>query len=207
MKRLLSILSVAALLLAAGCPPQDKHAPAASSATPTAALPAEGPLLDYDKLRLGMDAVGIAQAYNAPDGRGDGFRRVVQDFDGVQHHIVLFDEKTGQPQRRLVLALLRDELYQIVDRRDGLSAKQADAWRAELEAKHGKAATMPVAGAQWSWGEADGVLLTFTQDNASENSMSANVVLVFKPYADAGYSYLEDWQRAHPDYKAEDLPF
>src|SRR5207244_136597 len=115
------------------------------------------------------------------------------DFQDVQHHIVKFDDKPGAPRRRLVLALLRDELYEIVDRRDGLTAAQAQAWRDALVKQYGKPASEPMPGAQWSWGEKGGLLLSFTQDNASDKAMSANAVLVFQPYADASYNYLADW--------------
>jgi hypothetical protein len=193
-------------LLCAGCPGGEGE-PAPDPSVPTAVLPAKGKLLAYDKLTLGMDSLKLAQVYNAPEGKGEGFRRIVQDFGGVHHHIVKFDDKAGQPSRRLVLALLRDELYEVVDRRDGLTAKQAAAWKAALVKRYGKPDSEPVDGAQWSWGPENGVLLTYTQDNAGDKSMGANVVLVFQPYEDAAYSYLEDWQQQHPDYKPEELPF
>jgi hypothetical protein len=202
------IAAVCALLLLAGCPPGAQNAgKPADPSVPAARLPARSKLLAYDKLHLGMTGLEIAQLYNAPEGKGQGFQRLVQDFQGVQHHIVKFADKAGQPSRRLVLALLRDELYEIVDRRDHLTAAQAKAWRDSLVKQYGKPDSEPVAGAQWSWGPENGLLLTLTQDNASDEAMSANVVLVSQPYEDAAYSYLADWQKAHPEYKAEELPF
>lgn len=203
--RLLPLLLMLALL--AGCPPRESEEAAANPAVPTAPLPAQGRLLEYAGLRLGMTNMDIAQAYNAPDGRGDGFRRVIQDFDGVQHHIVKFDTAATEPPRKLVLALLRDELYQVVDRRDALTAEQAGAWRAELVAAYGEPAAMTIGEAQWIWGPENGVQLTFTQDNATPEAMSAHVMLVYEPYETAAHSYLEAWQRAHPDYQPQELPF
>lgn len=207
--RFSALFLVLPLALLAGCPPGGKGASAkvADPSVPASPIPARGELLAYDKLHLGMTGLEVAQLYNAPEGKGQGFRRVVQDFQGVQHHIIKFDDKAGQPSRRLVLALLRDELYEIVDRRDRLTATQAQAWRAELVKQYGKPDSEPVAGAQWSWGPENGLLLTLTQDNASAEVMNANVVLVSQPYEDAAYTYLVDWQKAHPEYKPEDLPF
>jgi hypothetical protein len=192
-----------ALLLLAGCPPHSKtDKPADPVAPPPAAavLPAHGRLLGYDKLHLGMSSFDIAQVYNAPEGQGKGFKRLIQDFGDVQHHIVTFDAAASQPQRKLVLALLRDELYELVERRDGLTAEQAAAWRGEVVKRYGPPAAESIPGAQWSWGPENGVSLTFTQDNASDKYMSANVVIIFKPYADLAYQYLADWQKAHPDF-------
>lgn len=206
---LLRLLPLCTLLMLAGCPPREDTPPEGQgeASVPGEPLPVRGKLLDYGGLRLGMSSVEIAQVYNAPDGKGDGFQRVIQDFDGVQHHFIKFDTAEGEPLRKLVLALLRDELYMIVDRRDALSPAQAEAWRAELAEQYGAHDLMSIGDAQWRWGPENGVELIFTQDNAGETVLSAHVVLSFQPYADAAYGYLEDWQRAHPDYKAEELPF
>lgn len=208
--RLAGLLLLSLLQLLCACPPKQDEDPSAvvkGVGVPSDPLPAQGLLLDYEQLKLGLSSVDISQIYNAPEGRGEGFRRLVQDFDGVQHHFVRFDEAESQPKRLLALALLRDELYEIVDRRDGLSADQAKAWKDELVKRYGQPTSMPLEGAQFSWGPENGVLLTFTQDNAHELAMSANVVLVYQPYADAAYEYLERWQQAHPEYRPETLPF
>ena len=196
--RLLPLLVCAALLLLTGCPPHEKSAAKPPAADVPPAMPAHGKLLAYENLHLGMSSVDISQAYNAPEGQGKGFKRVIEDFNDVQHHIVTFETKDTEPQRKLVLALYQDQLYELVDRRDGLTADQAKAWHTQLEQRYGPPAAEPVRGAQWTWGPEHDVLLTYTQDNASDNYMSANVVIVFKPYEDAAYKYLADWEKAHP---------
>jgi hypothetical protein len=197
------------LLACCGCPPasEERQADQGNPAVPSEPLPAMGKLLDYHQLRLGMNSLDIARLYPAPNGKGEGYVRVIQDFGIVQHHIIKFDDADGEPHRRLVLALLRDELYMLVDRRDILSSEQATAWREELAGAYGEHSAMTIGDAQWRWGPENGVELIFTQDNSNPKAMSANVVLSFQPYNDAAYSYLTEWQAAHPDYKAEELPF
>jgi hypothetical protein len=197
------------LLLAClpGCPTKEEQVNAAgqpdtASFSPSADIPVLDPLAKYGKLRLGMSNLDLAQAYNAPEGKGEGFSRVVQEFGDARNHIIEFDAQDGEPRRRIVIRVYRDRLAKLVERRDGLTAAQADAWRAELVKAHGEPPMQPLHGAQWSWGDKDGVLLTFTQDNASPTDMSANVVLEHRPTYDASVRYLEEWSKAHPEGSA-----
>lgn len=185
------------LLLLAGCPHTDTVTnDEAAALQPSVSIPADSPLLKYGDLRLGMSNLDVGQAYNAPNGKGEGFTRGVEEYGDVRNQIITFDKAEGQPQRRLVLRLYQDKLAELVDRRDGLTAKQADEWRAELTKRYGKPAKESLPGAQWVWGEKGGIELTFTQDNQSEASMSANVVLVHEPSYDASVRYLE-WREKH----------
>jgi len=199
----MSLLLAALLALAASCnkPGQAGNAGAQwrDALAPRAAVPADNPLIRYDKLKLGMSEFELAQAYNAPQGQGAGFTRVLQRFDAVSIHTIKFEDRAGEPSRVMLLEFYRDQLCRIVDRRDGVSAKQGGAWLGECKRRYGEPTSQPVPGAQWSWGERDGVLLTYTQDNASEKAMSANVVLVHQPALDAAQSYLVQWEQAHPE--------
>lgn len=203
----MSLLLAALLACAAGCHKPGQagaaHARWRDALAPSAAVPADNPLTHYDKLKLGMSEFDLAQAYNAPQGQGAGFTRVLQRYDAVSIHTIKFEERAGEPSRVLLLEFYRDQLCRIVDRRDGVSAKQAAAWLGECRERYGEPASQPVPGAQWSWGEKDGVLLTLTQDNASENAMSANVVLVHQPTLDAAQGYLVQWEQAHPAKPAQ----
>jgi hypothetical protein len=196
----ITLLAVLPLLLLCGCPkpPPGAADPDPASFSPRPPIPADSPLIAYDKLKLGMSSLDISQAYNAPEGKGDGFTRVIEDFGAASNHIIAFTPKEGEPRRRMVLRVYRDELCKLVDRRDGLSRQQADEWFAELKQKYGEELRMTVPEAQWSWGSRDSVLLTFTRDNASETDMSANVVLVHQPGYDASLNYIEAWQKVHP---------
>jgi hypothetical protein len=188
----------AALLIAllqfllTGCPAAEDDPAAATGGdgfNPLQPLPTAGKLLNYDKLRLGMTTVDLAQVYNAPEGRGDGFARVIAPYDAVVQHYINFDAPAGEPQRKLICAFYRDRLYWIIERRDGITAQQAQAWQAQCVADYGAATAETIPGAQWMWSE-DGVELTFTQDNASDNYMSANVVVVHEPTQAAARAYL-----------------
>lgn len=215
MYRLL-ILVVVLLLGAAGCPKPASiagstggqaslerggtSAAAAPAGTldPTQPIPAEGALLSYSGLKLGMSAAELSQVYNAPEGRGQDFSRIIAPYDAVAQQFITFDVKPGEPQRRLIAAFYRDRLYWIVDRREGLTALQAKAWYDECAKAYGPPARESVPGAQWTWEQAGGVQLTFTQDNASEAAMTANVVLVHQPTQTAAHDYLAKWEEAHP---------
>jgi len=197
-------LLVVLCMLFAGCPVQDKPTEKEDTAStgsfnPSAPIPAENPLTHYDKLWLGMDSLAMSQAYNAPQGKGAGFNRVIQQFGDVAHHIINFDPEQGQPLRRIVASFYRDQLYIIVDRREGITKEQRDEWFDSLVAAHGDKYQTVLPTSQWSWGDKDGVMLTFTQDNASENLMNANVVLEHGPTRKAAHDYLVAWEEAHPD--------
>jgi hypothetical protein len=214
--RRLMILVVVLLIGAAGCPkPASNAGPQSGQASmerdgtsateaqagafnPSAPFPAEGALLSYAGLKLGMSSAELAQVYNAPEGRGKDFDRIIAPYDAVAQHFITFDVKPGEPQRRLIAAFYRDKLYWIVDRREGLSAAQAKTWYDECAKAYGPPARESVPGAQWTWEQAGGVQLTFTQDNASEQSMTANVVLVHEPTQTAAHDYLAKWEEAHP---------
>jgi hypothetical protein len=201
------LLLAAITLLAVACPHTPgggRSASARNALQPSAPIPLNSPLCKYDTLRLGMSEFELAQAYNAPEGKGQGFTRVLQRFDDVSIHTIKFDAVAGQMARVMLLEFYRDQLCRIVDRRDALSGKQAAAWLEQCKQQYGAPAAEPVPGAQWSWGVKDSVLLTFTQDNASENSMSANVVLVHYPTLDTAQNFLLEWQKAHPQQPPAD---
>jgi len=170
----------------------------ADTVDPSEPIPAESALLSYGGLKLGMSSAELSQVYNAPEGRGKDFDRIIAPYDAVAQHFITFDAKPGEPQRRLIAAFYRDKLYWIVDRREGLSAAQAKAWYDECVKAYGPPLRESVPGAQWSWEQAGGVKLTFTQDNASETAMNANVVLVHQPTQTAAHDYLAKWEEAHP---------
>lgn len=165
---------------------------------PAAPIPAADVLLTYDKLKLGMSELELSQVYNAPEGQGDGFTRVLQRYEAVSVHTITFETKPGQPARKMLLEFYRDQLCRIVDRQDGLTAAQAAKWLEGCKALYGAPVAEPIPGGQWSWGSKDSVLLTFTQDNSSPASMSANVVVVHNPTLAAAQAYLEAWEQAHP---------
>jgi hypothetical protein len=207
---LAGLLLAAITLLATGCPrtADDGHdASARNALQPSTPIPSASPLLKYDALKLGMSEFELAQVYNAPEGKGKGFSRVLQRYSDVSIHTIKFDAAAGQMARVMLLEFYRDQLCRIVDRRDGLTGKQAAAWLDECKQQYGEPSAKPVLGAQWSWGAKDSVLLTFTQDNASENSMSANVVLVHAPTLDAAQNFLVEWEKEHPQQPpAENKP-
>ncbi len=165
---------------------------------PAAPIPTADALATYDKLKLGMSELELSQVYNAPDGRGDGFVRVLQRYEAVSVHTIEFEVKPGQPTRKLLLEFYRDQLCRIVDRQDGLSAEQAEKWLAGCKLLYGPPAEEPIPGGQWSWGRPDSVELTYTQDNASTASMSANVVVAHHPTLAAAQAFLQEWEAAHP---------
>jgi len=202
MCRFTELLLVTLLLAgASACPAPERAdrqgADSAGGFAPSEPIPAEHPLLEYAGLRLGINAVALAQVYNAPEGQGDGFTRVIEDYDAVQHHTIAFEQQPDQPSRKLVVSFYRDRLFLIVDRRDGLTAKQADEWFAELAAQYGEDYTPTLPTSQWRWGDEEGLFVLFTRDNASESAMSATLMLVHWPTRLAAHSYLEEWERTH----------
>jgi hypothetical protein len=176
------------VLLLSGCP-QEPASQAVPKEPAVPAIPADDALADYDKLRLGISSLEIARAYPAPDGKGEGYTRVIEDYDSVENHIIQF-EAAGALQRRMILRVYRDQLVKLVDRRDGLTSSAVDAWFAELTSQYGEGYTVVRPGVQWSWGDSAAVLLTFTRDNASEADESANVVIEHRASYEASVEYL-----------------
>lgn len=200
---LLAILAAVGALLTAACIDSQRNDDGAESGKVSAAdyAPGEGipgmhPLLNWAGLRLGMSNFDISQVYNAPEGYGDGFTRVLEHFGSSTNQIITFEHAEGEPQRTITCALYRDQLFIIVDRREGLTGEQVAAWFTECQELFGAEFTETVAGAQWSWGEKDSILATFTQDNASENNMNANLVIEHRPTKDAWRAYNAAWEEA-----------
>jgi len=156
------------------------------------------PLLAWANLRLGMSGVEISQAYNAPEGRGDSFTRVLQQFGASVTQVITFDREEGQPKRTITCGMYRDELFMIVDRREGYTLEQANAWFAECLEKYGDGFTETVAGAQWQWSSAQGIQATFTQDNASDSYMTCTLVVEHLPTREAWHAYNDEWDERHP---------
>lgn len=211
MRILLTICMLAMLATLSACrQPEEGEKSKTGNAKPNPAfqpadvIPAEGALLHYDGLKLGMSTLDLSQIYNAPQGRGEGFFRGLQDYDDVQTHVIEFErEDEGMPRRTLTLSFYRDQLYIIVDRIEGISAPQADEWRQRLEDLYGEPVEERLPGTQWIWGSEDNLQLVFTQDNSSESSMTANVVIEHKPTGEAAYNYLAEWEERHPDFLEE----
>ncbi len=207
MRYLSALLIILACLAGSGCrQPEESEKSKAQKALqesfqPAEPIPAEGALLHYDGLQLGMSTLDLTQVYNAPDGKGEGFYRGFQDYDSVQTHVIEFERADDSgPRRILTLSFYRDQLYIVVDRIEGLSAEQTDEWQAKLVELYGEPASENVPGAQWSWGSPEILQLVFTRDNSSEQSMTANVVLEHKPTGEAAYNYLRNWEERHPDF-------
>lgn len=193
----LPLVLPALAVLVAGCPAPSGHGATGRHggedprlSEPSSPIPQEGALLSYDKLHLGMSELGLSQAYNAPEGRGEGFQRTLERFDAVSIHRIVFDEQPAQPRRVMVLEFFRDQLCRLVDRREGLTGKQAQDWLDSLKAQYGDSPREVIPTAQWSWGDKYGVLLTFTRDNLSEVSVTAIVVLAHAPTLAAAQDYL-----------------
>lgn len=201
-----AILLALAMLCLCGCrqPEEGEKSKAEAlkeSFQPSEPIPAEGALLHYDGLRLGMSTLELSQVYNAPEGKGEGFYRGYQDYDSVQTHVVEFERPDDSgPRRVLTLSFYRDQLYVIVDRIEGLSAEQVDEWQQRMEEIYGEPAEETVAGAQWTWGDEGGLQMVFTRDNSSDSSMTANVVLEHKPTGRAAYNYLAEWEKRNPGF-------
>jgi hypothetical protein len=192
------LLALAAALLAGGCP--DETPPGEVSSAdypPTAEIPEGNKYADYAQLSLGMDSVGISQAYNAPDGQGEGFTRVIQDFGENHNHLINFDRGEGEPERRMVVRVYRDEIVRIIDRRDEMSNAQADAWLAELKRTYGEDCEEVIPLVQWSWGSAEGVMLTFSRDREDDGNESAFVEVIHKPGYEASLAYARAWDALH----------
>ncbi len=205
MRYLLALIAL--ILLATGCPKQDtEHAGDAAadeqfkaSIRPSEPIPEDSPLKEYAGLHLGMSGFEISQAYNAPQGKGDGFSRVVEFFGDVHHHRIDFERGEGEPGRVITAYMFRDELYILVDRREGFTKEHRDSWFDECVANYGEGYETILPNSQWSWGSVDSVMLTFTQDNASEDYMNGNVVLEHKPTREAAHNYLADWESRNPE--------
>lgn len=169
------------------------------SLTPSEPIPADEPLLEHAGLRLGMGAVEIAQVYNAPEGKGDGFTRVIEDFGDISNQIIAFDITGEEPDRRIVASLYRDRLFILVDRRNGISGEQVDAWRGSLFERYGTEASETINGAQWAWQLPGGAQATFTQDNASSKVMDAHLMLSHPPTRTAARNYMRIWEEQYGD--------
>lgn len=198
-----AVLAFGALLLLGGCPRTDKVSqdPDPKVFEPSAPIPGDDPLTLYDKLWLGMNAYDVSQQYNAPSGQGTGFSRVIEDYGAIQNHLISFNPvnpKKPEKTRGMVLRMYRDVLCVLVERREGLTAAEAEAWRQELVKKYGDKFEEIIPGAQWSWGSGAGVLLTFTQDNGPEGDIKANVVLEHKPTLEASREYARAYEKVHP---------
>ena len=168
----------------------------ASDYVPSAEIPGMHPLLTWADMRLGMSNFDISQVYNAPEGYGDGFTRVLEHYGSSTNQIITFEQAEGGPKRTITCALYRDKLFLIVDRREGLTGEQVTAWFTECQELFGAEFQETVAGAQWSWGEKDNILASFTQDNASEDYMNANLVIEHRPTKDAWHAYNTAWEEA-----------
>ena len=197
--RLTILVLLAAVLTITGCPSSEEGGGADSGFEPSAPIPAQGPLLSWADLTLGMSSFEISQVYNAPEGRGEDFTRVLKEYGSSMTQLIEFDRAEGEPERAITCALYRDQLFMLVDRREGLSAEQAEELRQQCIALFGEPVDEPVPGAQWSWGGRDGVLATFTQDNASELYMSANLVIEHVPTRTAWHAYNAAWEARQQD--------
>lgn len=187
---------LAGLLLLAGCP-QGSKSEARNPLIPTAEIPKNETLTQYENLRLGMSELELSQIYNAPDGKGKGFTRTFETSGNVTVHTISFELHKDQPRRRLLLEFYRGQLCRVVDRRDGMTGKQADAWLAECRKRYGTPTSELLQDAQWEWRDGKGLILTFTRDNSSAQSMSANTVLVHQPTLDAAQEFLREWEAEH----------
>ena len=193
----LSLALLAGALLLGGCPGGSK-AVKRDPFIPAAPIPKSDALVQYDKLHLGMSELELSQAYNAPEGKGKGFTRTLERSGNVSVHTISFQLKQGQPRRLLLLEFYRDQLCRIVDRRDHMTKQQADAWFKECAKRYGNSPREVMPGAQWEWRGSQGLSLTYTRDNASEEDMSANVVLVHQPTLSAAQSFLKEWEAQNP---------
>ena len=195
---------IVTLLVCTGCPkPEGDQAgnpPAAQAASfdPARPIPPMHDWLSWADLRLGMSNFDLSQVYNAPEGYGDGFTRVQQYFGQAVNQYIDFDEVEGEPVRKLVCALYRDTLFRLVDRREGVNADQAAAWLDECKTRFGDEPLETIGGAQWTWhDEAEDITVTFTQDNAGEQYMTAQLEITHMPTLTAGQAYNRDWGAKH----------
>ncbi|MBN2081655.1 hypothetical protein JW859_05535 [bacterium] len=193
-------------LMVAACPrDSDTREPAQSAAAaaafdPAKPIPAMHPWLSWADLRLGMSNFDLSQVYNAPEGYGNGFTRTQQYFGQAVNQYINFDEVEGEPVRKLICALYRDKLFRLVDRREGVSAEQAAAWLDECKAQFGDEPVETIGGAQWTWrDEAEDITVTFTQDNAGEQCMTAQLEITHMPTFVAWQAYNRDWGEKHAE--------
>jgi hypothetical protein len=121
---------------------------------------------------------------------GDGFSRVMEYYDAVTTHIIRFDEMENQPSRQLTAMFFRDKLYVMTDRRDGLTAEQEAAWFDEMVDRYGSGFAVVSPSAKWRWQSTGGIEVTYARDNASENYMSAYLMIEHVPTSLAAHAYL-----------------
>jgi len=173
---------------------------------PARPIPNMHPWLSWARLRLGMSSFDLSQAYNAPEGRGDGFIRVSQNFGAAVNHFITFDRPVNEagekdedaPLRKLVCAFYRDELFRLIDRREGIDAAAVEVFFNECAEKFGDGYLETLGGAQWTWrDEEEDITVTFTQDNASEKLMTAQLEITHMPSWRAWQAYNRDWAAKH----------
>lgn len=202
------LLVLGVLSLAAGCPVAEDDTADGVSVGETAAaeeasfdpaepIPAEHPLIEYAGLKLGMSSVALSQVYNAPDGYGEGFTRVLERHGSSVNQIITFDPAEDGTERTLTCALYRDQLFLIVDRREGLSAEKATEWRAQVAEQFRLEAEETLPEAQWYWGRGHDVEAVFTQDNTTPSMMTANLVIMHRPTRKAWHAYNEAYDARH----------
>ena len=200
-----ALLLLAGLLLAAGCVDEQESSGASQAGSaseeqfqPTMAIPNMHPWLAWADLRLGMNNFDLSQAYNAPEGRGEGFTRVQQYFGAAVNQYITFDQAEDEPVRKLICALYRDELFRLVDRREGVNAESAAAWLAECTQQFGEEPAETIGGAQWIWrDEEQDITVSFTQDNAGDEYMTAQLEITHMPTYTAWQAYNRDWGEKH----------
>lgn len=213
------IAALALALVAAGCRKGDESSGSATASAseaggavgadfqPARPIPSMHPWLSWAKLRLGMSSLELSQVYNAPEGRGDGFTRVQQYFGAAVNQYITFDRPAGEdgkadenaPLRKLICAFYRDQLFRLIDRREGISADEARQFHDECTDKFGVDCAETIGGAQWIWrDDAEDITVTFTQDNASEQHMTAQLEICHMPTWRAWQAYNRDWAEKHP---------
>jgi len=197
---------------AAGAGASEAGGAAEAEFQPARPIPGMHPWLSWANLRLGMSSLELSQVYNAPEGRGEGFTRVQQYFGAAVNQYITFDrpvdeegnEDQNAPLRKLICAFYRDELFRLIDRREGVSAAEAQQFRDECTAKFGEDCLETLGGAQWTWrDEAEDITVTFTQDNASEQHMTAQLEICHMPTWRAWQAYNRDWAAKHPETPEE----
>ena len=103
------------------------------------------------------------------------------------------------PQRKLILSFYRDKLYSIVDRREGFTAAQRDAWFGEMKQQFGEQFETILPTSNWRWGSEDSLRADFVQDNASADYMSGRLWVAHMPTYNASLEYLDLWMTEHPE--------
>jgi hypothetical protein len=179
---------------------------------PARPIPNMHPWLSWAGLRLGMTSFELSQVYNAPEGRGDGFIRVSQNFGAAVNQFITFErprneegeEDVTAPLFKLICAFYRDELFRLIDRREAINAAEAAEFFNECAEKFGDGYVETLGGAQWTWRDEDeDITVTFTQDNASELMMTAQLEITHMPTWRAWQAYNRDWAAKHPGTSEE----